>query len=141
MSTWSHVCGCIRIDSFRFPEDEEKEIQKIKDTLGKTVDYNSEDWDTDLPLGSEGSLNYEVIVNPERSCLAAYTVPIWGDLRDYDNVSEIEEWFEKCCKTVGIIRSAVLQVEVEGYGNVCLSWDFDNGAIKKVDLDKVTSND
>ena len=55
--------------------------------------------------------------------MAAYTVSIFGDLRDHDDVDEIIYWFEEKCKALKEdknvpfwIRQAVITVENEQYG-------------------------
>ena len=92
---------------------------KWNEILGEIKDC----WDmegTKLPNGSEGSLSYQVIENPDQSCLAAYTIPIWGDLRDFEESEEdnyIEEWFEDVIYNNKLsIRDAVLAIDCEsGY--------------------------
>lgn len=117
MSYWTHVCGCIRIDSFRFSEEgTKKDNQRIEEALGKIMpfDYEGNDWgETKLPMGSEGSLRYSIINNPI-SCIAAHTVVIWGDLRDYgetiEDIQYIEDWFNNACSEFNI-RQAVLTID------------------------------
>ena len=113
MSQWTHVCGCIRVDALRIME-EENGIANIKEVLGKVVNFGDDSYETKIPCGSEGSLAYEVIENPDKHSIAAYTIPIWGDLRDYDDVDEIEKWFYDSCKNLWV-RDAVLNINVE-YG-------------------------
>lgn len=109
MSQWTHVAGCIRVDAVRIINDPINDIKKV---LGKIVRYGDSDWDTTIPCGSEGSLKYQIIENPDKNCMAAYCIPIWGDLRDYSNVEEIENWFNSCCENL-IVRNAVLNIDVE----------------------------
>lgn len=113
MSQWTHVCGCIRVDAIRGIIGDAPETLRIK--LGKIVRYEDEDYETTLPCGSEGSIQYDIIVNPDKQDLAAYVVPIWGDLRGYSNVEEIKNWFNGVCDSIGMIRDAVLSIDVE-YG-------------------------
>lgn len=118
MSYWTHVCGCIRIDSLRdSEEDTELGRKAIEDALGKMMpwSYEGDDWGlTKLPMGSEGSLEYSIISNPDVAILASYTVAIWGDLRDYGekpaDIRYIEEWFNGVCSKFWI-RQAVLTIE------------------------------
>ena len=117
MSYWAHVCGCIRIDSLRLSENDiKKDSQRIEEVLGKIMqwDYEGDDYGkTKLPMGSEGSLEYSIIGNPDLSHLAAYVVAIWGDLRDYgediEDIQYIEDWFNNVCSEF-IIRQAVLTI-------------------------------
>jgi len=113
MSQWTHVCGCIRVDAFRIGENDFERFQ-IESALGRIVRYGDDDYETILPCGSEGSLEYEIYENPDKTCIAAYVVAIWGDLRDYSDVEEIEEWFNVACSTITFVRNAVLHIDVEG---------------------------
>lgn len=127
MSQWTHVCGCIRIDSITHQGMEEK----IKEALGDIISYDSpsNDWDMAdccpelfTPFGSEGGIKYSIWENPKHNHIAAYTVSIWGDLRDYQNVDEIKQWFNKVLYNSNlIIRDAVLSVDVEYQGKTILS--------------------
>jgi hypothetical protein len=121
MSQWTHINGTIRIDHFR---DLEPELDFNK-VIGRTCAFADPEkiWNAcTVPCGSEGSLQYIAWVNPEKNSMAAYTVTIFGDLRDYDNVPEIVAWFDKI--TTGkdlMIRSAILEISVEGKGGVLLA--------------------
>lgn len=119
MSQWTHVCGCIRID--RLFDD--VNCETIQNALGKALKWESpaEMWDEAenyperyTPTGSEGGIEYDIWENPNHSCMAAYTVSIWGDLRDYNSVNEITNWFNKVLYDSSlIIRDAVLSIDVE----------------------------
>lgn len=78
MSVWTHVAGVIRVDCIRCI-CEQPEFNKIFDACN-------------IPMGSEGPLDFRVIENPEKDSLAAYTVVIFGDLRDFGSkdISKIE---------------------------------------------------
>lgn len=107
MSQWTHVAGIFRIDALIISEEVQKEtIEEIKGLI-----VNGDD--TPLPCGSEGSLKYEVIPNPSLNSLSAFTVPVWGDLRDYDGAEEIKSWFESVCRNLWI-RQAIIEIHVEG---------------------------
>jgi hypothetical protein len=110
MSVWTHVNGSVRVDGFLYSRENE-----IKKALGKIVNYDDDDWDTDLPCGSEGSLKYTVWTNPDESHIAKHTINIFGDLRDYNDSESIKEWFESVIKKLNpfSIRDAVLTVDVE----------------------------
>lgn len=121
MSNWTHVAGIIRVDSFKFNDIEEIDFDKI---IGKEClwDSPSEVWedaetnpDKYLPMGSEGSLQKTIWRNPDRNCLASYTVSIFGDLRDHHSTSDIIEWFKEKCKALWI-RNAVITVHNEWCG-------------------------
>lgn len=121
MSIWTHVAGVIRIDSFRFGND----VPDFDALVGKEClwDNNRTVWDEQaanpdkfLPMGSEGSLQKSVWVNPKANHLAAYTVTIFGDLRSFSRPNEIVEWFKKKCNEIDkefMIRQAVITVETE----------------------------
>lgn len=121
MSVWTHVTGVVRIDSIRTSDD----IPNFDKYFGKEWAFDDM-WDDEsiyrefeinpdafMPSGSEGSLQKSVWVNPDRSCMSAYTVTIFGDLRDYDDPDVIISWFKDCCKNVWV-RQAIITVETEG---------------------------
>lgn len=87
---------------------------EICNILGRIVKFSDRERETTLPLGSEGSIKYQLIENPDNSDISAYTIPIWGDLRDYDDAEYIESWFYDACNKIGRIRSAVLNIDVSG---------------------------
>ena len=119
MSIWTHVAAIIRIDTIKGlgigPQNKE-ELEKV---LGPVARFNSsdEDWNScTLPRGSEGSLEYVIWENEDEHCVSAFTVSVFGDLRDYDEIESIEKWFNEFCgKFSGWIRQAVCLAEVE-YG-------------------------
>ena len=108
MSQWTHVNASIRFDGIldsRLPTEEQ---------LGEIIQFEDEDYNTILPCGSEGSIEYAIYRNPRGSSLAAMVVTWWGDLRDYNDVDEIMNYFNKII--VGrSIRSGIIEIDVE-YG-------------------------
>lgn len=121
MSRWTHVAGIFRVDYFRVGDPDELEVLKknIKEVLGPMVRWGdpSEVWEkgTKLPIGSEGSLEYDILVNPIENSVAVFTIPVWGDLRDFGDwgdVKKVEDWFNEACSKLWI-RQAILQVEDE----------------------------
>ena len=139
MSDWIHVCGTIRIDDFR-----RGKLPNFDKLIGKECLWESDDkvWDDAekhpdkyLPMGSEGSLHKDVWVNPDPSCIAAYTVTIFGDLRDRSNAEEFVEWFQNkvmeldsnSSPVVGI-RDAV--ISVTGFGEVKV-WSYAEALMKE----------
>lgn len=126
MSNWTHVAAIFRIDHIRFNGQEKNftEIfgRELSGWNGREVwveaDQHPERF---LPYGSEGSLNMQVWTNPNPCCVAAYTVSIFGDLRDHDDVDEIICWFEEKCKGLAI-RQAVITVDNERYGMRTKTW-------------------
>ena len=134
MSNWTHAAGIIRIDFIRFEEfSKEEYLNDLHDIFGKEVTFesSSELWNEAyehperfLPLGSEGSLEMDVWVNPNKSSIAALTVSIFGDLRDHDSPDEIVEWFnDKCENSDLMIRNAVITVRNEYNGT--RTWTYD----------------
>ena len=111
MSIWTHIAGVIRVDCIR--------------CICKQPDFNKifvrELWDENtsglcnMPMGSEGSLDFRVIENPDKDSLAAYTVVVFGDLRDFGvaNIPEIEDWWNRVLEQCGMIRQAILQIQPE----------------------------
>lgn len=110
MSQWTHVNASIRFDSIMgLKAPTEKELGRIC----RWADEDTSHWDNpDLPCGSEGSIEYKIIQNPDESCMAAFVVVFWGDLRDYDNVDEVIAYFDRITKDK-MIRQGVLEISVE----------------------------
>lgn len=105
MSTWTSVAAVARILSFRVNDyfEYESKADELADHFGKEVHFSSpeEVWkdylrhrDKYMPTGSEGSLARIVYENPDHSHMEAYTVTIFGNLRDYSTPSDIVEWFK-----------------------------------------------
>ena len=127
MSNWTHVAGIIRVNAFRFDDDITKDFDEL---IGKECLWDSptEVWDDAdgnpdkyLPMGSEGSLQKSIWINPDKDCMDSYTISIFGDLRDHDNVKEIIDWFKEKCKKLWV-RNAVITVENEYYGTETCVW-------------------
>lgn len=115
MSTWTHVTGIIRAYSIQdmVPERDWDSV------IGKECLWgsNSERWkDADehpeeyMPCGSEGTLQKSIWVNPDKSDVNSYVISVFGDLRDWDDVDPIIEWFKKLVKEKLWVRSAVITV-------------------------------
>ena len=111
MSQWTHVCATFRIDAL----DRVLSNDTIESVIGKPIGFCEfvEEGVKYLPKGSEGSLKYELIENPDKGTVAAYVLVVYGDLRDYDNIDEIELWFRKGACSFSLLRQAVCTVEVE----------------------------
>lgn len=140
MSQWTHVNGSIRFDALRIEGMPFNTAKEIEELLGNTATFeDSEDvWDKcNVPHGSEGSIQFHLWVNPNLHHIAAFTVGIFGDLRDFgaDDVHKIEEWFKRVTETEHImIRSAILEIDVE-YTDEPIILRF----VKKTDTDLAKS--
>lgn len=120
MSQWTHVCGCIRYDALRMAGMPYNTIEQIKQLIGNPVsfEHDEKEWDAcNVPCGSEGSIQFVFWVNPSLSSLSAFTVGVFGDLRDFgtEDVPKIKEWFERVTKVEGImVRNAIIEICIEG---------------------------
>ena len=137
MSNWTHVAAIARIDALRLEEDDIADFDAI---FGKNIDDYPDDDDFDLefsdiwqdaqehpekymPYGSEGGLKRVVWVN-EPCFLAAYSVMIFGDLRDHHDPKAVIEWFKRSCSKVNI-RQACIDVLNEWYGSETWSYGYE----------------
>ena len=129
MANWTHAAAIIRVDYIKFDEDTPE--LNFDEIIGKEClfDSDSETWDDAinnpdkyLPMGSEGTLQKIVWKNPDEDSIAAYTVSIFGDLRNHDSAQEIIDWFKKICDKLGdiAVRNAVITAKNEKYGE--LTW-------------------
>lgn len=117
MSTWTHVAGVIRYDDIRVTQGTGL-LKRYREALGAACTYKDapDVWDRcTVPIGSEGSIQWELSENPNIFAMAAYVVTIWGDLRDYDDLDKIGEWLRRCTEGDGfLVRQAIIYAEVEG---------------------------
>lgn len=133
MSNWTHVCAIFRIDEARSFTDK----PNFEEIFGKQLSYYASEnmWEEAenyperfLPFGSEGSLEMTIWENPDMSSVDAYTISIFGDLRDHDSADEIIEWFDnKCeeiCQVFAGIRQAVITVDNEWYGQKTKAYNW-----------------
>lgn len=129
MSNWTHVAGIIRVDGLRIGAGTEPDWDSI---IGKELRYRDgfEKWkeaedhpDRFMPLGSEGSLTKSVWVNPNKSHFAAYTVSIFGDLRDHYDPDIIVEWFKDKCSKMHVRQAAIT---VKNEWNGMKTWSIDD---------------
>ena len=128
MSNWTHIAAVIRIDDWRHKVGEHPDFDIL---IGKECLFHSsnEKWsdaeqnpDKYLPMGSEGTLQKSVWINPKTYDVPRYTVSIFGDLRDHDNPQEIIDWFQKICNKQNLIRNAVITVSNERNGELTWTW-------------------
>ena len=118
MSNWTHVAAVIRIDDFRVFDAQTPDWDEIfgKEILFDEPYDNWEDADNHpekyLPMGSEGSLRKSVWTNPNKCNSAAYTVSIFGDLRDHDDPDEIIKWFKKKCSKLSVRQASIVVTNI-----------------------------
>ncbi len=119
MSQWTHVNASIRFDGVRglTPPPELGWPCRWEDTVEVMDACN-------VPCGSEGSLEWSLHTNPASDSLARWTASIWGDLRGYDNVREIESYLARIVKDRPI-RSGVAEIVVEHTSTTILRYDTD----------------
>ncbi len=113
MSIWTHVVGNIRVDGIPglIPESSVDHLIKL---LGPMSTFDEPNDACTLPCGSEGSIHYQII--EYNGGMPWATIPIWGDLRSYEDLKEIETWFQGILQKLGSsVRDAVLMAECE-YG-------------------------
>lgn len=172
MSQWTHVAGLIRIDSVGATVitsgviDKDHHIAEVVRTaLGHTWKYDDSEEEADacsVPTGTEGSLQYVVQRNEgeeDSHGLSWGFVAIYGDLRNYESVEGIAEWFkgaleklrkpaaeitveamnpfDKAMHLLGtfMIRDAVLSIDVEGRPRTILSWNDQQQAMTQLLVD------
>jgi hypothetical protein len=70
-----------------------------------------------VPTGSEGSIQYKILIDfSEYSTPTIFTIPIYGDLRDFEfrDTLDIEEWFNKIVYLSKLeIRSGIIEILCE----------------------------
>jgi len=124
MSTWTHIAGCIRFDGIPSLGGPLSTMHGMKDHLGATCSFDDDEdaWDKcSVPCGSEGSLQYKIIRAGDGMVL--WTVAIWGDLRDYDNVEAVQKWFDRITTdSQALIRTAIMHVQVGESEPVIMQW-------------------
>ena len=117
MSQWTHVAGCIRIDSFPFLDV--NIVTELSKSFGNTCQFNDLQykWDRcNVPCGSEGSVQYRIVRTGDESSLSWGVIYIWGDLRDYSDQQAIHDWLKSACREK-MIRSCVVKIDVEYHGS------------------------
>ena len=126
MSIWTHVAGCIRYDGLL----NNPSIESLEELIGSTCSFADSHEKLDMcgvPCGSEGSIEYHIIENPEQNHLAKYVMVFWGDLRDYENLAEIETWFRKISTHKKFpTRNAVISAVVEGGNKLLLDINWED---------------
>lgn len=176
MSQWTHVAGLIRLDSVGATIIKRGVIDKdhyivgaVKEALGHTWRYDDSPAESpaesdacSVPSGSVGSLQYVVERNEGEDefthGLSWGFVAIYGDLRNYESVERIADWFkgaleklrnppsevpveqmnpfDKAMYMLGtfLIRDAVLSIDVEGRPRTVLSWNGQQQAMTQLQV-------
>ena len=146
MSRWTHIAGTIRLDYIAFTyEEQQAYVEKIKTIVGKQMIYSDvmpeEEWNEafnrPLPMGSEGSLQYEIVLgNPIKSTdeqrididLTFCSVVFHGDLRDFGSTEDIEKtkaWFKSLLTIEELgIRQAVLTIDDERSNHITIITEY-----------------
>lgn len=140
MSQWTHVAGIIRFDALRILGMPAQVNQNPSEFMGNTFEYedDAETWNAcTVPRGSEGSLQYVVWVNPHPTALSAYTVTVFGDLRDYDDEAEIISYFRGVVEG-RLVRQATFEVAVEYQPPRVFHYVEDHGFVELTDLQNET---
>ena len=133
MSSWIHVNAAIRIDDLRLDDS----IPDFEELIGKECLFESPEFiwddmelnpDSYLPMGSEGSLQNSVWINPDKSHMAAYSVMIFGDLRDRykEDAEKVIKWFKNKCNKINEtygVRDAVITVRVNADKSLIFVYD------------------
>lgn len=120
MSVWTHLNSSLRIDSLRhlMPDAEQR--------LRKCIEENM----------IEGGLTYELWVNPQVNALAAFTLNIFGDLRDFDNDKAIEEFFQAIIdftiKNSMCFRNSIIEIDVETHEHISFYTILDGYNLVKI---------
>jgi len=111
MSQWTHVNGSIRIDAIRglVPFKLQLGNRELWATPKETI------YDFDVPRGSEGSLDYHLWMNSSESSIAACTLNIFGDLRDFgaNDTPAIFDYLNRVTKGQ-MVRQGFVEIDVEG---------------------------
>ena len=146
MSQWTHVAGIIRIDSMVAvmnrgePDPTEK---MLRERLGYTWDFDdlsNRARDThidnsDVPFGSEGSVQYDIVQTGSQSSLSWGHIVIWGDLRDFDDPNKIYDWLLNSLATINEdgmgFRDVIVSIVVERSNQyIIFQDDQDDGEIR-----------
>lgn len=128
MSQWTHVNGCIRIDGIPGYEPD------VSSIMGRQAGWDDLLPSEGIPAGSEGSIRYQVL-RVGTGCVL-FTVPIWGDLRNFGAsiAPEIDAWFTRIMTDlpVGSVRDAILRVDIEYGAQYVLVWQ--DGRVVRIEL-------
>ena len=118
MSQWTHVVGCIRLDGL--PQFGVETVETVRQKLSVPSLWEKWNDNTTLPCGSEGSLDYRIIEYD--TGMPWVVIPIWGDLRDYNDGAAITKWWEETLKKFELVRDGCLTFRVEGQEPITLTY-------------------
>lgn len=137
MSIWAHVAGIIRIDSMA------RCLRHVdKPNLGVICTWESDDDETTIPSGSEGSLRWSFEETGSKSSLSWGNIHISGDLRDFDNSQEIIDWVKEVTKSdEWWVRQAVITIDIECYDTIIMSMHSGSKNWEIITLSKEKSSD
>lgn len=116
MSIWTHCSGVIRLDRGFFEKVDIKKLNKI--FISST--YEKPNKKCNMPCGSEGSVQFQIIKNNDETCINNGQIFFWGDLRCYDfkdAKKEFKPWLEKVINKLRendfLIRDLIFKVSAE----------------------------
>lgn len=119
MGQWTHINGSIRIDSLRLIGDNEPDFKNLFKTCTYDDNYEGDLSLCNVPCGSEGSIHISIWDNPRKNYVSAYTVNIFGSLKDFGekDIPSVKKWFKRILFDEGLdIRQAVLECHIEEHG-------------------------
>lgn len=130
MSVWTHIAAVIRIDSVGYivgvPDN------AVEDAIQNIVSLS------DIPAGSEGPAKWDLArIHNEIYPLLFGNLIIYGDLRDYDDAAEIQEWLHDIIKKLEKAALGVrgfagsIEVETKGMYSMYLTRKEDNSTIMR----------
>jgi hypothetical protein len=112
MSIWTHIAAIIRVDS----------VGHIVGVPDGTVEVGIKSIvkQSPIPSGTEGPAHWRFMRIESEYSPVFGNIVFWGDLRDYDDAVEIQEWLHDIIKTLesgGLgVRGFAGSIEVEGAG-------------------------
>jgi len=131
MSNWTHVVGAMMIDaSANSYRERAKNLKKLEDIfIQSTFELYYED--CNMPKGSEGSIQKEIVFEDSLSCSHQFSILFRGNLRDFggwndESLEDIRDWFTKSFKDIVkkgmIVRQATLYA-TDGYRKLTITKD------------------
>lgn len=138
MSVWTHVNGVVRLNDYSFLSSKRNTRKDVEKIIGPMCLFHNWNENTKLPLGSEGSIEYKVIQSTEESNLARFNIIFWGDLRDYDDLNEIIQWFNNLKKEIESkdtfmqYRDAILSCECEAGNSIIVKLNTDTNKLEVI---------